>query len=143
MNISETQNVIRVTKQNPQLSEDEIIEKLLKIDDPVVRPGLDKILLRVCIIHGESPDKVEGISKTDCLSKIRQHYCLLAWLFGYTESQTGDIINRDHSTVNISKKKALNFYHIEKQYRDEVDALIDKFPQHRDELIEKINELLK
>lgn len=142
MNIQEMQKTIRVTKQNPGLSEDEIIEKLLSVTDPVVRPGLERILLRVCTLHGRSAEEVIRFDRHNSISRVRQQYCLMAVLFGYSLPETGRTIDRDHSAVHAAKSKALNFYEIEKDYRREVEALIEKFPEHKQRLYDSLNKIL-
>jgi len=142
MEIAEIQKVIRATKQNPRLSEDEIIEKLLGIDEPFVRPSADKVLLRTCTLHGKTMDDIRKVDTSNDASRVRQQFCLLAWLFDYTEPVTGRTINRNHSSAHIAKKKALSFYILESDYREEVDMLIKKFPKHAKRLHQRLGELI-
>ena len=113
MDIAETQKVIRLTKKNPKLSEDEIIEKLLNVEEPIVRPSIEQIFLRTCILHNKSMDDIRRANTADDVSRVRQQFYLLAWLFEYAEPVMGRTTNRNHSTSHIAKKKALAYYCVE------------------------------
>jgi len=141
MEIAEIQKVIRVTKQNPGLSEDDITEKILKISDPSIRPGLYRILIKACDVHNQTLDNVLKDCREANYVRVRQQYCLVAWLFGYTFKETGRAIKKDHATALSGKNKALTFYTTETDYRMEIDALMDKFPEHTEMLHKKIDEL--
>ena len=143
MNISEIKQIISISKDNPDLSEKELIDKVLDAYDTVSRPGLYRILSRACDVHGKAVEEIITQSNRPERVRVRQQYCLLAWLFGYSETATGNIIYRDHSTAHVAKKKALSYYALEKDYRQEVDALIDMFPEYSDRLHKRIEDLMQ
>ena len=143
ISITDIQKIVHITRQNFRLPEDDIIEKILNVFNPETRPQLNKILIKACILHNQSIKNIISKSRDGTFVRVRQQYCLIAFMFDYYLSQIGSMIgNRNYITVRNAKNKALIFYQTESKYKHEVLQLINEFPKYKEMLLEKLERLI-
>ncbi len=107
------------------------------------RPSCDEILKVSCEVHNIFPDLLKTKSRKGDLVRVRQQYCLVAYLFKHIYRVIGEKILRDHVTVISAKRKAIIFYRTEEEYRDEVNLIISRFPLYVSTLMERLLNLTK
>lgn len=158
----EFRNVVRIARENPSMDAEDIIRTIhegyqtksklhtmvanfgsLFTNKPLImRPSTFEILHKCCEIYGADIEFIRSKSRKREIIRIRQQYCLIARLFKYSLRSTGEEIGKDHATVIWNKNNALKFYESEPYYRDEVDIIIDEFPNYKTMLMDRLTNII-
>ena len=160
---SEILDLIKVSRENPSLDVQDIFIKIVENNNAELkyhamvnsfaslfsgelepfRPSCKVILSTCCEIHNILPDLIRSKSRRGEFVRIRQQYCLLAYLFKHSFRVTGEVIYRDHATALNAKNKSLYYYQSENVYKEEVDMIINKFSLYSSALTERLLTLTK
>ena len=156
---SDIENLIKIARDYPEMNHEDVILAVLngigrnlkmrsiitnvrsffKNKPPLMRPPLCEIFTNTCSVHYTPEYMVKSKNRKRELVRIRQQYCLIAFLFHYTLASIGyEMGERDHATALHNKKNALIFYRAEEEYRNEVDSIICELPKYKLMLMDRL-----
>jgi chromosomal replication initiation ATPase DnaA len=72
----------------------------------IAKIGATRLLDRVASEHGVTPSSILGPRQTRSVVRARNRFLFLLWsTFGYSHTELGDMLDRDHSTVTHALNK--------------------------------------
>ena len=106
----------------------EDIDKVISMVDPGnIPPGVmvDRILAAVAKKYGITVEDIKSKKKTDNIANARHvAVFLVRRLTSLSLKETGQVVNRDHSTIHFSEEKVLLNMRTINNYENEINALI-------------------